>query len=266
MNKVTINNFEIAYHYENENDLDKPLVLFFHGFGGTYKTFLPLLRLKRDFRFAALDFPGCGDSSSAKDITLEQYFDLVKKFLDTVLKNETDIYLVSHSLGSASALYLNKEPRVKGTLLLAPFNEFLSLNKTKGTVLNGLLPDDEAGCIQACENLFYEKTPKVSAVAKYLCQGSPEGYANKKIKFQYMVTNQIRNEEYLSTIVANLYANATNVSVLSGDPDKFTPVEQMEMIEKKYNFPTKILEKTGHAIITERPQEVIDELNHLVKK
>ncbi|VEU74615.1 putative esterase/lipase [Mycoplasmopsis citelli] len=264
-NKVTINNFEINYLYENKENSDKPLVLFFHGFGGTFTIFLPLLRLQRDFRFAALDFPGCGESSSANDLTLEQYFDVVKKFLDNVLKEEKEIYLVSHSLGSASALSLNKEPQIKATLLLSPFNEFVKYNQYANELPHWVLPDDEEGCIVACENLFYQKTEKVTAVAKYLCQGSPEGYVIKKKKFQHMVDNQLKNEVYLESVISNLYKNATNVSVLTGDTDRYTPIEQMEKLNQKYNIDVEVIPKTGHAIMTERPQEVINKLNQIIK-
>lgn len=265
MAKINIDNFEINYLYEDGKD-NKPLVLFFHGFGDSYQTFNPILRMQRHFRFCGFDFPGCGLSSFKSDLLLEDYYKVALKFINQVLSEEKQIYIVSHSLGAASALFVNSLPQIKATLLLSPFNEFLTFDKDNLSLPNWLIPSNTQECVESYENLFASSNERLNKVANFTCMRRNSSFEFHKRKFEKMVVNQITNEEYLNNTLAQMYANASNIYILSGDKDNYTTEMEMEQIKRKYFFDTEILSNVGHAIIFESPEAVLNKINQIIKE
>ncbi|WP_025755138.1 alpha/beta fold hydrolase [Mycoplasmopsis cricetuli] len=259
-------NLKIHYVYENENT-NTPLVLFFHGFNDSLSTFNPILKLNRNFRFAAIDFPGCGLSEFKNNqINLEQYFKVASEFVNTILQHEKNIIVVGHSLGGASALFLNDIKSIKHTILLSPINEFLLKYKDTKSLKEKLLPLTVNQCINSYESLFAILTERISKIASFTCSKRANQFQNVYNKFFYLVEFNILNENYLSNNLARLYFQKQNITIISGENDLYTTKEEILSVQEKYQIPVILLKQTGHAIIFEQPKEILKLIEEKIKQ
>jgi pimeloyl-ACP methyl ester carboxylesterase len=88
-------------------------VLFLHGWLGSWRYWMSSMEAVSDkHRAFALDFWGFGDSDKSKDrYRVEDYVDLIDKFVDNRGMTDTPITLIGHALGAAVMLkYAAKYP------------------------------------------------------------------------------------------------------------------------------------------------------------
>ncbi len=87
--------------YRSFGSPEKQLLVFLHGFLGSHKDFLPIIkRLQNDFFCVAIDLPGHGKSPYQKEI-----LHLVE---ETIARLSQKPILVGYSMGGRIALHLNK--------------------------------------------------------------------------------------------------------------------------------------------------------------
>ncbi|MEE3928249.1 alpha/beta fold hydrolase [Mycoplasmopsis ciconiae] len=252
MNQLKIGDFEINYIYEDQFD-NRPLVLFLHGFDDSLRTFTRLFNAK-EYRSAAIDFPGCSKSISHKsDIKIEDFQHVALSFVDTVLKDEKQIYLVSHSLGSASALYcLKNSLKVKHAILLSPFNfllvdSFLNYENLK----KWLLPNNLEEAKESYINLFY-KIPQASQnnlekIASNILNRQPL----RRKYFAKMVNEEILNEFYLHSYIREFF-NQNRYTIITGLNDNYVTLDSLENIQQNYfDIPIVCIPNAGHALVYE---------------
>ncbi|TNK81993.1 hypothetical protein C4M98_01875 [Mycoplasmopsis pullorum] len=258
--------FKINYTYEIDN-LDKPVILFVHGFADTQKTFFRFKEFEnKNFRFASLDLPGSGLSSTDRHILIEDFQNLLLEFVNKILVAEKEIYLVSHSLGSASVLYVQKHcEKVKKVILLAPFHPHLIDDTSEfNNLKKWLIPSNINDAKESFLNLFGEINPIIEKGAMQYTEKVMSVIERRKINFENMVNQQILNKNYLSQNINPLF-QGDNYFIITGDKDHYV---QIESLEKLNNFESKslVLKNKGHAIIYEASKEIQEFLVNMVQK
>ncbi|ADE20027.1 alpha/beta hydrolase [Mycoplasma crocodyli] len=257
MNKIELENFEIDFKIHIANKNSKDIFLFLHGFADTYKTFKPLFKLLEiNYNWAAFDFPGCGNSGSKDSIDLELYPIITKKFIEQKLGG-FDITVISHSLGSYSALYNNKI--VKKTFLLSPFNYNLFLSeKEKNDLRNRLLPQNIIDAKRSYLTLFYNPSDILQRSASIISEKNMLKSKIQLLKFGSMVSNQILNIDWLDKNLKPLFLDCLNTTIVTGDNDLYTPSEGLKKVSEESKINITFLPQTGHAIIYERSKELFE--------
>lgn len=258
-----INNFEINYYIEDIQN-DKPIVLFLHGFADSYRTFIKLFN-SNEYNSVAIDFPGCGQSVYNNELKIEDYQNLVEEFIN---KNFSDknIFIVSHSLGSASALYaLKNNKNVKYCLLIAPFNYLIANDYNHVQIMsNRLLPKTFDNIYESYTSLFYNPSELVKNAAERRAISFETISKQRLNNFEYMVKNQILNKEYNNSI-KELFAQK-NYSIISGFEDKFVPINDLKQVILDNNYiDLEIISHCGHATIYEGYNNVKNKISQMLK-
>ncbi|AKJ20987.1 alpha/beta fold hydrolase [Mycoplasmopsis synoviae] len=271
MNKFVFEDLNINYQYEEKSQQNpsENLVLFLHGFGDSLKTSYSFSKEKnKNFRLAAFDFISCGASDYKQNLKLETYGKLTEFFINNILKNENNIYIVSHSLGAFSALYVNKNSKVKYTFLASPFSPWNKENlEHKKFLINHLLPENNEDKKISYFDLFYN--PSNLAIVnstKIFDKLNSDFYTKRKTAFEKMVNDQIVNFDFLSNDLYALYKDAKNYCAISGEDDKYVKIESLEELASELNFKLYKLSKTGHAIFFDSFQKVLEIILSQIKE
>lgn len=258
-----INNFEINYYVE-EIQNNKPIVLFLHGFADSYRTFIKLFN-SNEYNSVAIDFPGCGQSLYNNELKIEDYQNLVEEFINKNFSDK-DVFIVSHSLGSASALHaLKKNKNVKYCLLIAPFNYLIANNHNHVEImLNRLLPRTFDNIYESYTSLFYNPSELVKNAAERRAISFETISRQRLNNFEYMVKNQILNKEYNNSI-KKLFTQK-NYSIISGIEDKFVPINDLKQVvlDNKY-INLEMINNCGHATIYEGFDDVKNKILQILK-
>ncbi|AWX70219.1 alpha/beta fold hydrolase [Mycoplasmopsis anatis] len=258
-----INNFEINY-YSEEFQENKPIVLFLHGFADSYRTFVKLFN-SNDYISVAIDLPGCGQSVYENELKIEDYQNVVEQFIIKHFYNK-DIYIVSHSLGSASALYAAKKLKnIKFCLLIAPFNYLIASEKEHVKIMsNRLLPDSFDDIYESYTSLFYNLNELIKTAAEKRAISFKTISTQRMNNFEYMVKNQILNIEY-NNLIKELFS-LKNYSIITGDQDKFVPIHLINRIKEENNWiELTTINNCGHATIYEGFSEVKNKILEMIK-
>lgn len=261
--KVNIGTFTINYVYEKENE-NHPLVLFLHGFSDSLTSFISLInRQDRAYNYAAFDFPGCGKSSSENNLKLETYSYVTDEFINKVLKNEKEIIVVSHSLGSFSALSVLNNNKVKKAILISPFN--YNLNKEnpekKEQLEKWLIPQNYEDAEEAYLSFFSTVTPSIINSSKLYAKNALLNFHNQKNKFEWMLKNEILNYDFLEKKVKPLFLNNKNYSIIVGCQDKLTSVKELNEVADEVDIEYVTIWSAGHAIFVEASEFIGNYIN-----
>lgn len=263
--KIDILNETISYVHENTG---RQKVLFLHGFNSSITFANNIIYSKtRNFDVVAFDFPGSGNSSNNNEINAKLFQSITKEFIEKLkLKN---IIIVSHSLGSVSALFVNNLPEVLYTILLSPYNYVHVSKNFQNTLSSWLLPKNKEEAAESLDSLV--DSPPSKDYKKNILKHAVVFFnlvIQKKSIFKHLVYEEILNSDFKENIVKKLFKKAKNFEIISGDKDKFISFQSLEQIKEELKMPlTKIL-KCGHAIvfehgkiIEEKIQKVIDSLD-----
>ncbi|QJR44383.1 alpha/beta fold hydrolase [Mycoplasma miroungirhinis] len=246
-----------AFLEDGWEESKKPILLFIHGFGDSWGTIKPIINIKnRPFFVAAIDMPGCGKSSwHVRPLTLEHYFEVVGSFVDSVLKNR-DVYVIGHSLGALSALYLLRTHRAKFATLVGPSHYLINKAKIKFGK-KYLIPITRENAIES----YLKLTNTPEAFKK-----EAEVYANMIVnnsnlrfkKFHYIVDQQMLNLEYVFENYYDWYKATNNYQLCVGEFDQYTTVEEIQLVAKQMHKKIKIIKNAGHATFYDNAQEIYE--------
>lgn len=211
-------------------------LIWLHGWGATYRSFLPLTEFFKDFENVLLDFPGFGGSSSPELAwNTEDYAYFLKDFAESFSSKET--FLIGHSFGCRVALryaFLFPE-EIRGMVLISAAGlkkERSFLWKTKLNILKKV--GRTAGVI---DNIF-NTTLK-------------EQYSNKFGSSDYKNTKGVMRNVFVKTVNEDLSEIAPNINTktlfLYGEKDNETPPSFGERYQEMMpNSKNKILENCNH--------------------
>ncbi|MBU4691158.1 alpha/beta fold hydrolase [Mycoplasma zalophi] len=259
MNKIyKIANEDINTFLEDDFETSKkPILLFLHGFGDSLNTIRPIINMQnKPFSIVAIDMPGCGKSSwNIRPITLEHYFEVAEEFVDIVLKGR-EVYVIGHSLGSLSALYLLRKNKAKYATLVGAAHYLIHKQKLEFGK-KYLIPISKENAIES----YLKLTATPEAFRK-----EAEMYANMIVnnknlrfkKFHYLVDQQMLNIEYIYENYYDWYKATDKYQLCVGEFDQYTYPEEIQLVAKQMNKNFKIIKNAGHATFYDNSQEIYD--------
>ncbi|WP_041362741.1 alpha/beta fold hydrolase [[Mycoplasma] mobile] len=261
--KIQILGETISYIFE---DTGRQKVLFIHGFNSSTSFANNIIYSKtRSFDVVAFDFPGSGGSTNNNEINISLFQKITKEFINKL--NMKQIIIVSHSLGSVSALFVNNHPEVKYTILLSPYN-YVSVSEIfNRTLFTWLLPKTKEEAISSLESLVHQ-SPTESYKSNLFKQASSflNNVSQKQNIFKNMVLNEIINLDFQNLVVKKLYFSAKKFSIISGYDDKFIPFTNLEKIQRDLGVDLIKIENCGHAIIFEKGKMIEDKIQEILNE
>ncbi|EFF41180.1 alpha/beta fold hydrolase [Mycoplasmopsis alligatoris] len=259
MNKIKLNNFEINYVLKINND-DNKIVLFLHGFGDSWKTFLSIGKINKEkINWASFDFPGCGLSSSKNNLTLEEYSKTTEEFILKILNNYKKIVVVSHSLGAWSAL--KNQNYFSNIILLSPFNyRLIDKNQHLVELDEWLLPNTYNQAQEAYLSLFNNPSEIIKKSSILYAKRQMNSIEKFKNVFSYMVKEEVLNKEWLLNNLKPLYNSKKNIKIISGTNDKFTLIDDLKLLRENNNIELIEISNAGHAILFEKSTSIYNEI------
>ncbi|MBN0919592.1 alpha/beta fold hydrolase [[Mycoplasma] gypis] len=261
---ISLLNEEINYFIENENDTTKPFVLFIHGFGDSLNIMRPIERQEnRNFNIVSLDMPGCGRSTWNQQITLEHYQEIALEFVNKVLKDKT-FYVVGHSLGAISTLYVLKNTHAKKGLLVAPAHYVSTMPK----FIFGkkyLIPENEQNALESYMLLSYKNIETMKRSASTYAKLVLDPNTKRKEKFGFMVNEQMLNPNYIIPKYWDLYSSVNNYEIASGDQDHYTNIHEVLLVGYQNNKKVHVLKDTGHSAFFDSGDEINEIIINMIK-
>ena len=240
------------YKFKEENR-DKTKLLFIHGYAATDASINAMRSLDRDFDIITINLPFSGKIKGQK-LSIENYISYVNDFVDE--QHLKDFVVLGHSLGGAIAM------GVKGArkrILQAPLNPFATPYKK----------------ILVPQNIDDAKKSIRDLIVNYQSRWSEE-YVEKTAKLHfdftikneedldYLVNKQILNNNYLQNDLSKIYSKYSFI-IIQGANDKYISLESSKKTAKHFKGDLKIIDNCGHSPIFEKPQEVVNIINKVIK-
>lgn len=240
--KIIVQNLAIEYQDEGTG----PAMLFLHGWQDNLHTFDSLVPLLAPaWRMVRLDLPGFGKSEVPKeDWNLDKYIQFVKDFIQKL--NLQVSVLVGHSFGGRIV--------IKGIA-------------TKNLQANKIILIGSAGISKnrKFRKLTLKIIAKVGGLVTYI---PPLNFWREKIRKKmysqigsdYLEAGALK-ETFLKIIEEDLGLAAKNITkptlLIWGSNDMETPLTDGEQLVKLiYGSKLKVINKAGHFVHQEKPQEV----------
>ncbi|WP_240463460.1 alpha/beta fold hydrolase [Mycoplasma procyoni] len=266
---IKILNEDIFYIEENNN---KPKVLFLHGFASSSNFAQQVYNLKnRDYDVVAFDFPGCGKSTNNDEISIEHYQKIAEEFVKSL--GYSFVLVVGHSLGGASALNLVINKIVPYALLGSPINYNILSSKIKETITQAntrlqrwLLPKNLKDALESSDNLVYQNKNSYKDNLNKIAAVFLASSQAKEKNFLKMVTTQIVNPKYLKSNIKELYFRSDNYEFITGINDEFVPSLSIIKICQERSKNLTLLSDCGHALFFEKPEEINNRINFLIRE
>ncbi|QPC29738.1 alpha/beta fold hydrolase [Mesomycoplasma hyorhinis] len=252
----------ISYIEENN---DKPKILFLHGFASSSEAAQQVYNLtNRSYGIIALDFPGCGHSSAKKDINIEYYQFIAKRFVEEL--NLKDFIVIGHSLGGASALHLLNEKLAKKAILAAPINYDMLHSTNQKVKLKWLLPENLQQAYESVDSLVFVDRLNYKQNLDKTAQRFFNFMSIRKPVFLDMVVNQILNPDYLKNSIKNLYLANNDYEFIIGEKDLFVTYNSILSVALENHKKINSIPDCGHALFFEKPEEVNQIIEDIIKQ
>lgn len=118
-----------GYLYQEQKNMKSPMVIYFGGRGEEATNIVDYAsKLEEGWSLAFINYRGCGFSEGKQRVDL-LYSD-AKAIYDYFNRREDidskQIVLIAHSLGTGVAIHLSTEREVKGVVLSAPYDQYVS--------------------------------------------------------------------------------------------------------------------------------------------
>ncbi|MBU4690440.1 alpha/beta hydrolase [Mycoplasma sp. ES3157-GEN-MYC] len=265
---IELNNETISYLVDEE--LTNIVVLFLHGFGDEAQRALSLFKIKnRMYSITAPDMPGCGQSTNNIETpTMQYYCEIVQEFIEKTLKNK-HIYVVTHSLGTAAALYnatFNEDIKfVFGVTPIMPRDESQESIKIR---TKWMLPSTPEELYESQLNLFSEYDDtwiKTESVKQKILQTPPEFYIERKKRFTALA-NEIFETSKIKKIYGDFYNKKSNFIAIISRNDHYFDFSRAEKYINLYNINTYELNDSGHAMFYKNTDKIHKYINNFIIK
>lgn len=259
-NQMKLSNLDLAYRDHGEGDA----VVLLHGFCGSHEYWDQVLPvLSENNRVIVPDLPGHGDSSYPKgNYELEYMADTVKELLDGLELDKVTLF--GHSLGGYITLAFAEkyEERLHGFSLIhstahpdteeAKEGRNQSIEKLQSdglsNFIDGLIPK-----LFAPENLETHKK-EIEKAKEIGYETSQEGAIGM---LRAMKNRPDRNHVLINSKLRSL--------LIAGERDQVIPPEKTFSVRKD-NISHTLVNGAGHMSMMEKPDVLIAEIQHFLKK
>ncbi|MFX0026280.1 MAG: alpha/beta fold hydrolase [Candidatus Hermodarchaeota archaeon] len=228
--------------YQIKKNTNKNALLFIHGSGSTSNIWKNQMNLEINYDVIAIDLPSHHKSDVFFELSLDLYVDVINKFINSF--NYKNLIICGHSLGGAIAqAYYFKHPNEVKALILCGTGGRLRVSTD---ILNSLKNNYQEFLNSL--NMGFYKTTLDSIVQDYREETSKVG---AQVTYQdFKICDNFDTLDKTHTI-------GIPCLILCGVKDNLTPVKYSKYFhEKVEKSKLVIIEKAGHMIMLEKPEEV----------
>ena len=251
-NNISVKNLLVSYKVFGEtlSGTIKPMLIL-HGWGSNSSPWQQVgeLLAQQGVKVIVPDLPGFGQSETPKTTwSLSDYVEWVKDFSDQLPECSHGFYLLGHSFGGA---------------LAAKFTVKYNQNIEKLFLVASALVREKT----AKKTFFYRisKIVKIFSFLPYYPLARKIFYKFILRKSDYPYVQGIMKDIYLKVISDDLTQYISFVKVptiiIWGDKDKFTPIENAYLINKKiHHSKLAVIANGSHALQIESPEMLTEKI------
>jgi len=247
----TFNDKKIFYQIKQSES--NQALIFIHGSGGSSNNWKNQLKnLNLGMKLIAIDLPSHAKSEPFSELSLDLYVNAVKTLKH--LLNLKSITLSGHSLGGAviQSYYFKYPDDVKALILVGTGSKL----RVSSFILNSLQNNYQQFLDSLPSGAFYRKTPKI-IIDEFLYEttkiGPEVSYTDFKICDGFDTLNKT------STIKVPCL-------IIVGAKDSLTPIKYSNYFHEKIEkSELVIIEKAGHMVMLEKPEEFNQAIENFMK-
>ncbi|MBW2369351.1 MAG: alpha/beta hydrolase [Deltaproteobacteria bacterium] len=250
MPHVSIKDENIFYELNDSNA--GPSLILIHGSGGDHTHWPPALRNLSSAGVYALDLPGHGNSSGTGRRNVDEYADVVERFIHSL--NLSSVILAGHSLGGAIAqtLALRAPEWLTGLILVGTGARL----RVVPEFLQGFRTDFQAAAQALTDWLFSDTTPidlKMSTEKKLLATDPDVVIGDFTACAGFDIMDRV-SEIHLPTLV------------ISADKDKLTPIKYGQFLcEQIRDAQHTIIGGAGHMMALEASEAFVQAIGNFIE-
>lgn len=253
-------------HYFDNQQTEKPVLIFVHGFGGDGKIswWDQADYFHEQYRVIVPDIFWFGESYSDEKPTLKEQIRLVKQIVEA--ENLSSIHLVGISYGGFISLgYAKQHPEDLQTLTIVDSpggaisnKEIEQFCKRVGAenVEDAFIPQTEEE-VDRLMNFSFHKPPPLTSGMR---EGTIGIYFSKHPEEQAKLLDELpSNRAWMNGRVD------MPVLILWGEEDEVFLVREAKELQEQLDAKLKIIPKAGHALPEERPKEFNESLEAFIE-
>ena len=227
----------------DEREQGRDSLVFIHGAGGSRTSWrLQEDYFSRTFNCFILELPGHGAAQGQGAQEVKDYTLWIKGALDELKLSRP--FVIGHSMGGAIAMDLAiRFPALPKGLVLASTGARL---RTLPAILDGIKRAFPETVRMICESSFVQDAPAEmkQATAAEMMKNSPDVlYGDFSVCDRFDIMEQVQNI-------------GSPTLVICGDQDILTPIKYSRFLADKIaGAHLEIVEKAGHRVMTEQPEE-----------
>ena len=263
----TINSSKENIHYFDNQNEDKPIVIFVHGFGGDGKLSWrnQAKEFQADYRVIIPDLLWFGQSSSSQKPALDAQIEMIKKIVET--EKLSKIHLVGISYGGFISLgFAYKYPKYLSSLTIVDSpgaamsnEEITEFCKRVGadSVQDAFIPETGEEVKRMMNFVFHRPPPLTTSLLE------------KTIGFYFSV-NPKEQAKLLDELPSNRDWIRGKVSmptlILWGKEDQVFLVEEARQLQEIIGGKLVVIDNAGHALPEEQPKHFNENLRAFVEQ
>ena len=263
--EIQVDDHRIVYLEGGTGETGETVILL-HGFGGSKDVWTAFAKYLKGYHLVIPDVPGFGESSQ---VSTDSYgvgiqVGRIDRFVE-VLKLDK-FHMAGNSMGGAiTATYGAKHPEKVMTLALLDTAGAPSQNKSEFIVQlekgNNLVLASNTEDFDKLMALIFVKEPSIPSSFKKIIAADWIAHA----EFNKKIWNDLQPLQFSLAPVLPLIQSP--VLIIWGDQDKLTDVGGVAFLEKNLkNYRTVIIKDTGHAPMSEKPEETANAYMSFLKE
>ncbi|MBI4621408.1 MAG: alpha/beta hydrolase [Desulfobacterales bacterium] len=251
---LNINNIDIHYVTGKNGIVEgRKNLAFIHGAGGSYKIWLRQLRyFQGNYNPIAIELPGHGKSMGDGEREIGKYTTWVKEIIDALSLD--NCFLIGHSMGGAVTMDFSlRYPHYLNGIVLVGTGARL---KVSPMILDSIKKDFDNAVELICIFGFSKYAP-----ANLIEQGKKELFKSRP---------DVLHDDFFGCNNFDIMERIDKISIpaliVCGSEDKLTPPKYAyHLNERIKRSQLKIIEKAGHLVMLEKPNELNMEIEGFLK-
>ena len=223
-------------------------IILVHGFGSNISFWNPIVR----------DLKGIIHNIKLPNMyepTIEKYAKYVQEYIND--KRLDNLILIGHSMG-ASIISLVENKNIKKYIYLSPHNPYV-----KNNIRKWILPETITQAYESFQNLSYfdrthDKNFKntISVFFNHI--------NSHRNEYTFLADKSIFDDRLKNKLKKTYPKIKNKVTIITGENDKFSTKENMNLMFKEFGFEIKYISKCGHSLLWDQKQKALKIISNII--